>query len=129
MSCTSKAQYGDPIQQPAIILKNVTNYLAYTNNHIRYTEDFTALDENKKVIGKELFLQKLITEKFLPLKLQSKKGLCYTLFKIKSTGDEMIPRLIGSMAKLYYGYYKMEGKQLPKFNFADLNGKIYTHLP
>lgn len=126
ISCTSKADYGEPIQAPSFILKNISNYLAYANNHIRYTEDFTALDENKKVIGKKQFFQKLINEKFLPLKLQSKKGLYYTLYKIKATGDEMIPGLIKSMAQLYYSYYKMEGTRLPKYNFKDLNGKIYN---
>jgi peroxiredoxin len=114
-----------PSVEPAYILKNVKNYLYYTNTYLKLSESFKALDINGKSIAKAQFFKAMMTNRYVPVRLQS-ATLTFRLFPIKTTGDAMIPRLIGELGKHYYKYLKMEGQKLPSLDFTDLNGHLYN---
>lgn len=114
-----------PLVEPAYILKNVRNYLSYTNMYVKLGESFAALDVTGKSIAKAQFFKEMMTNRYVPVRLQS-ATLTYRLYPIKTTGDPMIPRLIGALGMHYYNYLKMEGQTLPSLNFTDLNGHVYN---
>lgn len=93
--------------------------------YLKLSESFTALDINGKSISKDKFLNEMMTDKFVPVRLQSTYPT-YKLYRISSVGDPMIPRLIGSLGKLYYTYYKMEGQKIPSHKLTDINGHSYN---
>ena len=51
----------------------------------------------------------------------------YQLFKLDSN-DESIIAASKQMASTEFAYYKMEGTEIPDFNFEDLNGKVYNKI-
>lgn len=124
-SCTHNSTYGVPVQDPADILKDQTSFSKYYNT-LKFSENFIALDPSSKVIPKGEFLKQLSSGAYLPLQLSSNDSLCYKLYKIDTQIDDLIPIWIKDMADKEYKHYQMEGKTLPKFNFIDLDGRIYN---
>lgn len=103
------------------------NFWYYWNDNVKLSRDYIAYNENNKQITKEVFLKKLISGDYLPLRLKSKdSSLYYGIYKLNDSVNEGIPRTISLYGNLFYKYEQMEGKPLPGFNFVDLNGNIYN---
>lgn len=126
-SCTQISQKEIPIEHPSDVLKSLKNFLNYSNSSLKLSEDFIALDSSSKIIGKGEFLQQLSSGLYLPIRHMSNDSVYYRLYKINIPTDDYIPLLIKGMGEVEYKHYQMEGKVLPKFNFVDLEGRIYDH--
>lgn len=130
LSCFSYSQdstYRLKGVDPVEILKNQSNFLKYYNEYLKLLEDFIALDSSSKVITKGDFFKQLSSGVYLPLRLTSNDSVWYKLYKINIIVDDYIPTLIRSIGDLEYKHYEMEDKVLPKFNYVDLEGRIYNH--
>lgn len=116
-----------PVEKPSVILSSFMNFWYYWNDNIKLSRDYIAYDENNKQITKKVFLKKLISGDYLPLRLESNdSSLYYGLYKLNNTVNEGISRTIARYGDFFYRYYQMEGKPLPGFNFVDLKGNIYN---
>jgi len=128
LSCNNSitARHEGPIQDPKYILSNFTNFWTYWYNDVRLSEDFISYDENDSVVTKDFFLKKILSGKYLPLKLKSNDSLnYYKLYQINKVSDSAITENIIRFGELYYQFFQMEGKPLPGFHFVDLNGNVY----
>lgn len=126
-SCNAQtSSFNTPIEDPEQILKNQTAFIKYCDTYLKLSEEFIAYDEESKEIPKEKFLLKVTAGGYLPLKLLSKDTAKYRLYKINIPNDDYIYISLRSIAYTEYIYYRMEGKPLPKFDFVDLDGKLYN---
>lgn len=121
-SCTPTSTYGVPVKEPSDILKDQTSFMKYLPT-LKLSEDFIALNTSSKVITKGEFLEELSTGAYLPLQLNSNDSLYYQLYKIDTPPDYIM--WLQYKADREYKNYQMEGKELPDFNFTDLNGTVY----
>jgi hypothetical protein len=125
-SCTQTATHEVAAIEPGAIENNMQNWLNYSNKNINLSGHFIALDPAYNVISKEAFLKSLSSGTYLPLKLSSKEPITYKLHKLSSAASNDIRTTIKDLAETEYAHYKMEGKELPDFNFVDLNGNVYN---
>ena len=108
------------------LTKDFKTWYNYSYNNIILSEDFFPLDINSAKIDKSTFLNKLMTENVVAYKTQILQGKSvYQLFKLESN-DKDIKATNKQMASTAFSYYKMEGVEIPNFNFTDLNGKVYN---
>jgi peroxiredoxin len=112
--------YGKPLVSPNSIEQNMMSWLTYERDQMKWSVDYIALDSANNIISKNDFLNQLITEKYLPVKLNSKKALYYQLYRIDENIDKEIGMQIKFKAQMELHYYKMEGKSLPFNEFIDL---------
>ena len=84
--------------------------------------DFIGLDTKHNQISKDLFLQKLNSGTYIPIRLLPNQKIVYQLVKIVPKADTSIRATIMQLAFDEYEHFKMEGKPFPKFDFTDLNG-------
>ena len=111
---------------PKDILKDFNTWYSYAYYNTRLSQDFIALDVDSVKIDKTTFLNQLMTKKAVAFKIRLFQGEpVYKLYKLNSR-DESIKSTIQQMASIEMKNFKMEGKQIPEFNFTDLNGKNYT---
>lgn len=111
---------------PGIILKDYTTWYNYTYNNVRLSQDFVGLDTDSTKIDKTIFLNKLMTDKVVAFKIRLLQGCpVYKLYKVNSN-NKNITSTIGQLASIEMKNYKMEGEQIPKFNFTDLSGNEYN---
>jgi peroxiredoxin len=96
------------------------SWLIYERDHMKWSVDYIALDSANNIISKNDFLDQLITEKYLPVKLNSKKAIYYQLYRIDENIDKEIGMQIKYKAQMELQYYKMEGKSMPFNEFIDL---------
>lgn len=122
-SCTQTSSYGAPVEDPADILKDEASFIKYLPT-LKLSEDFIALNTSSKIITKGEFLEQLSTGDYLPLQLNSNDSLYYQLYKINSPPDYIM--WLQYKADREYKNYQMEGKELPGFNFTDLDGTVYN---
>jgi len=116
-----------PVKEPEYILANFMNFWSYWYNEVRLSKDFVPYNENDSVVNKDFFLKKVLSGKYLPVKLRSDDSSGhYRLYKIDEIVDSSITAEIKRFGQLYYQFYQMEGKPLPGFNFVDINGKVYN---
>jgi len=131
-SCTEKTRKKtdkEPNVNMESIESNFKNWWFYYSKNIILSSDFTALDQNTKIIPKNDFLEKLTTGNFIPLKLRSKNDtIYYQLFKLGKNADKGISGTIKNVSKRAYQYFKMEGTSFPEFNFTDLKGNHYNNI-
>ncbi len=71
ISCGQKENYGEPVTAPAILLKDITSFLAYREKNVRLSEDYQALDTLAKGMTQESFLKAIATGRYFPLRLKS----------------------------------------------------------
>jgi thiol-disulfide isomerase/thioredoxin len=127
-SCRSSSTTVEPVVQPGEILKDLRSFLVYRQNHLRLAEDFKALDESSAAISKEAFFQRLTSGQYLPLRLRSKDSVTsYQLYKMGAGTDTGITQTLTQWGEHLLGYYQREGKELPPFSFADMNGNVYDN--
>ena len=100
------------------------DFITYYN--IRLSQDFIGLDIDSKKIDKATFLNKFLTDNVVAFKTKILRGQSvYQLFKLNSN-DESIKATIKQMASSEIAHFKMEGVEIPEFDFTDINGKIYN---
>ncbi len=125
ISCSKSIE--QPNAKPEVILKNFDTWWAYNSININLTANYVALNENSEVIDRENFLKSLTSGKYVTFKLvTSDSSLKYKLHKLDAQADVSIGTNMKRFVDTHYHYFKMEGKQIPDFNFTDLNGKIYN---
>lgn len=73
-SCTQTSAYGDPVQEPAGILKNEKSFLKY-QSALNLSEDCVALNTSAEKIDKGKFLQEVSSGDYLPVRLTSTDSL------------------------------------------------------
>ena len=125
-SYAQTSNYGLPVEDPEVILKNQDNFLKYYNTYLKLSENFIGLDSSSQVIERGVFLQYISSGKFLPLRLISKDPVYFKLYKINTSVDNMITVLLQSIGITEYKYFQLEGKPLPFFNYVDLNDNVYN---
>lgn len=103
------------------------DFLTYRQAHLRLSEDFKALDESGAIINRETFLHRLSSGNYLPVRLQSGDSLAsYQLYKLSSPANNEIGEIIQQWGSHLLANYKMEGKELPPYQFVDMDGNVYT---
>lgn len=126
-SCSQPSNYEGPVVTPSNIAKNVMSWLNYERDYMVWSADYIALDSSLNQITKIEFLESLTTAKYLPVKISTRdSSLCYQLHKLDESADKEIGEIVKNKALTEYQYYKMEGTQLPRFNFVDLDGNVYN---
>lgn len=110
--------------------KTLTNdfmtWYNYTYNNVRLSQDFIGLDIDSTKIDKATFLNKLLTENVVAFKTKIWQGQSvYQLFQL-SSNDKGIRATSEQMASTEIEHFKMEGMDIPAFNFTDLNGNGYS---
>ncbi|SFD17433.1 TlpA family protein disulfide reductase [Flavobacterium phragmitis] len=124
----SQTKFGNPEVDPIQIQKTYPEWSVYQNKKIMLSRDFTALDEASKEISKEVFLDKLANENYIPIRLKSEESAyVYKLFKISPKTDTSIKATINQIGFDAYKNYKMEGTAFPQFSFKDLDGNLVTN--
>lgn len=108
------------------LTKDFMTWYNYTYYNVRLSQDFIPLDIDSIKIDKTTFLNKLMTGDVVAFKTKILQGEpVYKLFKLNSS-DESIKATVKQMASTEIIHYKMEGIEIPEFNFTDLNGKVYN---
>jgi len=108
------------------LLKDFNTWYNYTYYNIRLAQDFVGLDADSNSLNKADFLNRLATGNFFPFKIKLRDNLpVYKLFKLNNP-DQSIQSTIQQMAATEMAHFKMEGKELPEYDFTDLNGKTYN---
>lgn len=123
----SQTTYGAPEVNPISLQKNFQNWFKYQTTKIMLSTDFIGLDVKRNPISKELFLQKLNSGNYIPIRLVPLDKTVYQLVKIAPKADTSIKATITQLAFDEYEHFKMEGKPFPKFEFADLNGTLVSN--
>lgn len=108
------------------ILKDFNTWYNYTNYNIHLAQDFIGFDTDSNKLTKYEFLTRLTTGKFVPLKIMIRNNIpFYKLYKLNNNDLDIQATVIQS-ALHEISNYKMEGEELPKLNFTDLNGNVYN---
>jgi len=111
---------------PEELLKDFTTWYTYTYYNIRLSQDFAGLNVDSSIIKKGDFLNLLSTGNFVPVKIMVKDNLpFYKLYRFGNSNMD-IQRTIKQMSLTEIEHSEMEGKELPAYNFTDLNGKTYN---
>ena len=126
LSCSRKPNYGQPNVDFESIQKSQSKWWIYHNKNIVLSSNFIPLDHSSNRISKDLFLKKLATGDFIPLKLTSTDSTYYKLFQLDQTSDKSIPDVMKGIAEEASKNFSLEGTVFPKFNFHDLNGVVYS---
>lgn len=127
-SCTQEPKYGNPVEQPDAILKNMLSFLTYRDKNVMLSTDFIALDTASEIITKESFLSFISTGEYLPLRLKSKDSSSYyQLFKLNASSNQDIRITLKSFGNQELSHFKLEGSKFPEFNFTDLQGNAYSN--
>lgn len=89
-------------------------------------QDFIGVDADSKRIDKSAFLNHLATGNYVPFKARLQDNLpVYQLYKLNKA-DQDIQNTIKQSALNEMSHYRWEGKDLPDYDFTDLNGKVYN---
>jgi peroxiredoxin len=111
---------------PKTLTKDFITWYNYTYYQIRLSQNFIGLDIDSSQIDKLSLLKKLQLGNQIPLKIKIVQGQpVYKLYNLGKT-DESIKNAIKQMATTEIAHLKMEGTDIPDFDFTDLNGNNYS---
>jgi thiol-disulfide isomerase/thioredoxin len=106
--------------------KDFRTWYSYTYNNIRLATEFIGLDRDSNKIEKGKFLKQLASGKFIVYKIAKQKNVpVYKLYSLNNQ-DADIKSTIRGLATTAIALASMEGKELPVYDFVDLNGKKYS---
>ncbi|RRB02561.1 TlpA family protein disulfide reductase [Larkinella rosea] len=126
-SCFQKRPYGNPVQAPATILKDMESFWNYKARNVRLYEDYQALDPESNVIPKKDFLKKIATGEYFPLRLSSIDSMAYyRLQPIKKTTNQDIRTTVKYWGLEELEHFQKEGTAMPDYQWVDMEGKRYT---
>ncbi|MCO5946011.1 TlpA family protein disulfide reductase [Mucilaginibacter flavidus] len=117
--------HGKPIGDPAKILKDGMSLAYYNRDYLKTSEDFKAYNTSGQPINKNEFFRQFATGNYLPMRLHSKSGNYYQLYKLAPSVSEDVHSVLQSYGQNGYKHFKMEGKRLPGLNYTDINGEVY----
>ena len=110
------------------LTKDYMKWHTYTYYNVLLSEDFIGLDTEHKEMNKKAFLNELVNENVVAFKTKVMKGKSvYQLFELNAD-NKMIRETTREMASTEIRHLKLVGSDLPKFDFTDLNGKMYNKL-
>ncbi len=113
---------------PTDVLKDFNSWYNYNYYNVILSQDFVGLNIDSSKIDKETFLNKLMTGKEVAFKIkQLQDRPVYKLYTL-NIKNENIKSTIEQLASIELKNYKMQGKQIPEFNFTDLNGRNYSSI-
>ena len=127
-SCKNKEPaYGKPVSDPSGITGSFISFWQYKEDKVKLYEEFVALDEERRPVPQDTFLRRLTTGMYLPLRLQATDSTaCYQLHPLKEGTDPEIQETIKAWANEEYAWYRLEGTEVPRFSFTDMQGKKYN---
>ena len=118
--------YGKPLMAPDKITDNLQHWQTYEGRYLNLEEDFIALSEKSAVTSKVYFFKKLMTGKYLPVKLISAKGaIYYQLYPLAESAAYKYGPGVQLHAYPAYQNVVQENRSFPAFKFTDINGIIY----
>lgn len=116
----------DPAIYPDELERDYMQWWTYHSYYISLSSDFTGLGEESDTIPKKLFLNRLNTGDFVPVKIKSGEGVVYKLYRLSSAADKSISATIKNESSIALKHLNMEGETFPKFGFTDLAGNYFT---
>ncbi|GAB3891684.1 hypothetical protein GCM10028803_03750 [Larkinella knui] len=126
-SCDQKKDSAEPVMAPAVILKDITSFLAYRQQNVKLDEDFLALDTVSNRLDRGSFLKLIATGNYFPLRLKSKDSTAiYQLATLTPSTNQDIRITVKYWGLEEWEHYQKEGTPLPDYTFTDLDGKRYT---
>ncbi|TSD65928.1 TlpA family protein disulfide reductase [Inquilinus sp. KBS0705] len=118
---------GTPVKKPESILKNSDSFNSYMYDNLKLSQNLTTYDENLGSISKEVFLEKLCTGDYLPLRLKSTDNtLHFQLYKLTDPATKQMGIAVKGWSGEFLAHYQMEDKPFPEFSFVDIKGNTYT---
>jgi peroxiredoxin len=109
------------------ILKDFKTWWTYNYRNINLSKDYLSLDTSSKFISKEAFLKLLSTGKYVSFRVNSaNSSLKYQLFKLPPNTNWDIRAVAKQCGEGGYQKYLMEGREIPDFDYRDVNGKVYN---
>lgn len=111
--------------EPAAILKDYSSLYNYIYYNAPLSQSFIGLDTDSTPIDKTAFLNSLINDNKIPLKIRLYKGQpVYRLYKPGDNNKDIIAAS-KDVATVEMANFKMEGQNVPAFNFADIDNINY----
>lgn len=127
-SCTKNPENSVPKIEPKALLKNFDTWWNYTYDNVNLSDNFIPLNADSKIISKEKFLEILASGGYIPvLMTMGDTTLIYKIYQIQSLEKSRIEPAMKDLAQTEYERFKREGTKIPKFNFTDLDGNVYTN--
>jgi len=115
-----------PITPASEILLNPDTFWSYYYNQVNLSDDFIGYDEDNNLLSRKQFFAKIAEGYYLPVSLVTRDSLKhYRLYEVTTAVDSELRKNITNTFKNDVKFFNMEGKTIPKFNFLDLNGKVY----
>lgn len=109
------------------ITSDFRKWYNYTYRNILLSQDFKSINEKGDSISNSYFLDELAQGSWIAFKISKENSIpVYQLQKIDATMDKEIGKTMIQLAETEKMFRQYEGKQLPAFNFYDLDGKRYT---
>lgn len=110
------------------ITKSFNDWYKYSYYQVKLSEDFIALDIDSLRIGKEAFMEQLISKDVIAFKIGSiKERSVYKLIPLNTT-EENISQVSKQSAKAALKNFKMEGQLFPTLTLTDLNNNVHDSL-
>ena len=111
---------------PAQLLKDYMTWYNYMYYTTQLSQTFIPLNADSVSITKLAFVDSLITGKYIPIKSIGDSNLvAYKLWRFNNS-DTTIRNTVSQMASTEKRNMAREGKELPPFNFTDINGNVYN---
>jgi peroxiredoxin len=108
------------------LLKDFMTWYNYTYYNVRLAQDFAAEDEGANQIDKTTFLNYLSGGDYIAFKAAKKDNVpVYRLYKPKHMETEIKNTMV-QMAQSAMSLAAMEGKELPDYQFTDINGNAHN---
>lgn len=108
------------------VQKDFKTWWDYNFQNIKLSTEFIPLDISSNIISKETFLKQLSTGEYIPLKIDGSE-LKYKLFNLNPSIDPDIKTQVKRLGDDGYIKYKLEGTEMPVFEFKDVKGNVYSN--